>query len=266
MWDYFVHTAIDYESNTATVTVDVDFLGLPSTEARAALIDNGKVLEAFPLSQKLTFTVQNPRLWTAEEPNLYQLVFKNGTEVISELVGIREITVENAVVKVNGKPIKCKGVNRHDSYPDTGYAASREQILQDLTLMKEHNVNAIRTSHYPNCPEMVQLCTRYGFYLIDEADIETHGVCSCQYQGDYSENYDLLAIDPQFELTALDRVQKMVERDKNAPSVIFWSMGNESGYGPNISKAAHWVKDFDPSRLTHYQASMVRETGKFTGM
>ena len=200
----------------------------------------------------LSIPVEHPLLWNAETPYLYTLVLRCGKEVIAQKVGLREIAIQNGVVYLNGQNIKFKGVNRHDSDPVTGYAISREQMMQDLTLMKQHNVNAIRTSHYPNSPLFTEYCDQLGFYVIGESDIEIHGVCTL-YGANYEGIYGMLAHDPSFEKTILDRVQRNVHRDKNHASVVIWSLGNEAGFGQNFQKAGRWVKEYDPTRLTHYE-------------
>lgn len=207
-----------------------------------------------------TFTVEIPnvRLWSAEEPNLYQLIIETEDEIIGEEVGFREINVENGVIKINGQPVKFRGVNRHDSYPDTGYAASVAQMEKDLQLMKLHNINGIRTSHYPNAPVFYKLCDKYGFYVIDEADVEMHGNAPVNnhFHWDWSDysGIALSASNPLFEKAILNREQLLVTRDVNRPCVIMWSLGNESGLGSNFVKAAAWIKEFDTTRLVHYES------------
>ena len=164
-------------------------------------------------------------------------------------MGIREIAVRDGVVELNGTPITFRGVNRHDSDPVTGSTISREQALKDLQLMKEHNINAIRTSHYPNAPWFPQLCSELGFYVIGEADLETHGVCTV-----LNGRFSTIARDPMFHDAILDRVQRDVIRDKNNACIVMWSLGNESGYGQNMVDAAKWVKSYDPTRLVHYES------------
>ncbi|MCL1795892.1 MAG: DUF4981 domain-containing protein, partial [Clostridia bacterium] len=190
------------------------------------------------------------------------LLIESEGESIAKRVGIRTICVEGGVVLLNGKPIKFRGVNRHDSDPVTGFAISREQMMRDLRVMKEHNVNAIRTSHYPNAPWMPELCDRYGFYVVAESDVEAHGVVTLYADeeragnataGAFAEWYSRIAQDPMFAAAILDRVQRNVERDKNSPSVVVWSLGNESGFGQNFEAAGRWVKRRDPSRLAHYE-------------
>ena len=166
-------------------------------------------------------------------------------------MGLRKIEIRDGIVLLNGTPIKFRGVNRHDSDPVTGYTISREQALTDLALMKRHNINAIRTSHYPNAPWFLQLCSEYGFYVIAEADVECHGVAQA-YGAHSMEAYADLADDPRFRDAILDRVKRSVLRDKNNASALIWSLGNESGFGENFENAGRWVKEFDPSRPVHY--------------
>ena len=206
----------------------------------------------------LCIKVSTPLLWSAETPYLYRLTMTTGSEVIGEEVGLRTIANDKGVFKINGKAIKFRGVNRHDSYPDTGYAASLEQLEKDLQLMKMHNVNAIRTSHYPNAPVFYKLCDRYGFYVIDEADLEMHGSVSVNNTAhwdwsDYS-GIALAASNPLFYKGILDRQKICLTRDINRPCVVMWSMGNESGNGHNLTKAAQWIKSFDDTRLLHYES------------
>lgn len=209
----------------------------------------------------LRFDLADPVLWNAEAPRLYTLVLETPEETIKQQVGLREISIEHGVLKLNGVPIKFKGVNRHDSDPVTGFTISKEQAMIDLRLMKEHNINAIRTSHYPNAPWFVELCDQYGFYVIDEADLEIHG-CTTIYGGSDAETFGLLADDPMFEAAVLDRVQRCVIRDKNHACVVFWSLGNESGYGRNFELAGRWVKSYDPSRPVHYESSIYVKKGQ----
>ena len=219
------------------------------------LICEGYTEENMPLIIK----VDNPHLWSAETPYLYNLVIETDTEIIGEKVGFRNIFIENGVVKINGKVVKFRGVNRHDSYPDTGYYASVKQMEKDLVLMKKHNINAIRTSHYPNSPVFYQLCDEYGFYVIDEADLEMHGCVEVyndfkwSWEGGYN-GIALLASDERFKEAIIDRAKLMVARDGNRPCVVFWSLGNESGYGTNLRAAAEYIKTTDPTRLVHYES------------
>lgn len=215
--------------------------------------------------ETLIFQVSEPQLWDAENPNLYSLIIETKDEVIAQKVGIRKVEVKGNLLLLNGKKFKLKGVNRHDSDPYTGAVISREQLEKDLSLMKAHNVNAIRTSHYPNAPWAMQMYDRYGFYVMDEADLEAHG-CGALYGGIYEPNdmaevqTDLtigyLMQDKAYEKAVLDRIQHLVIRDKNCASVFSWSLGNESGYGPNLEKAAIWVKTYDDTRVISYENSI----------
>ncbi|MBQ5334227.1 MAG: glycoside hydrolase family 2 [Oscillospiraceae bacterium] len=202
--------------------------------------------------------INAPVLWSAEKPYLYELTISAGDEVIGEKVGFRKICIENGVVKINGRAVKFNGVNRHDSYPDTGYYASVEQMKNDIILMKKHNVNAVRTSHYPNSPLFYRLCDEYGLYVIDEADLESHGCVEVYNDFKWNRGYDgiaLLASDERFRKAITDRAEALVKRDINRPCVIFWSLGNESGYGTNMLAAGELVKALDDTRLLHYEST-----------
>lgn len=195
--------------------------------------------------------VQNPRLWSAEYPNLYQLVLtlKNAqgqtVECRSSKIGFREVSIEEGVFKINGQPVKLYGANRHDHHPATGKTVDRESMIKDAELMKKFNFNAVRTSHYPNNPEWYDICDEYGLYVIDEANIETHATGG------------FLSGEPEWALSFLDRGIRMVERDKNHPSIIMWSLGNESGTGANHATMAAWMHYYDPSRPVHNESAQI---------
>lgn len=199
------------------------------------------------------FEIPDAIPWNAEKPYLYSLEIECGGEKISERVGLRRVCAENGVLMLNGKPIKLRGVNRH-SFTVNGYVESEEDLKRDLKLLKECNVNAIRTSHYPPHPELPRLCDEMGFYLMVEADVETHGV-TVQWNEDDLRHFDDIAEDPVFEGQIIGRVMKMYERDKNRTSVIIWSLGNESGYGRNFAAAASALKRADSHRLIHYEGT-----------
>ncbi|MBD3917599.1 DUF4981 domain-containing protein [Paenibacillus sp. PR3] len=203
------------------------------------------------------FSIDHPSLWNAEHPYLYKVTLQTEEELIGEKVGLREINVNNGVIRLNGAAVKFKGVNRHDCDPVTGAVINREQMLVDLHLMKQHNINSIRTSHYPNSPIFLQLCDELGFYVIDEADLESHGSVEAAHtqenNGDYS-GIALLVVRDDYEKAILDRIDLMITRDINRPSVLLWSLGNEAGYSKNMEKAAKYVKQYDPTRLVHYQS------------
>lgn len=198
-------------------------------------------------------TLPAVRLWSDEDPYLYDMTIACGRERIFEQVGVRTAAVRNGLFLVNGKPVKLKGVNRHDFNPHTGATVSVRDMERDLQLMKMLNVNAIRTSHYPNAPEFYRLCDRYGLYVLEEADVETHGVIQAHDEGlPYTEMYDRLASDERLRTATIRRAAEMVERDKNRPSVVIWSLGNESGYGDNFELASREVRRRD-SRPVHYE-------------
>ena len=251
--DYFVKESFAPDFSACDLAVELDAQG--DAEVFASLYDPaGSLLAtAGPEKERFHFRIDTPVLWNAEKPALYTLVLGTRDEYIAQQVGLRQIEVKDGVVLLNGTAIKFRGVNRHDSDPVTGYTISREQALRDLALMKLHNVNAIRTSHYPNAPWFLQLCAQYGFYVIAEADIESHGSAEKYGGKDREEAYADLADDPQFSLAILDRVQRCVIRDKNSCAAVIWSLGNESGWGENFEAAGRWVKKYDPSRLVHYE-------------
>ena len=255
--DYFVKESFNDGFTQATVTVELELSGACSVTGTLYAPGGEKVGEAASTGEPLVFQLENPMLWNAEQPNQYDLVLSTGDEVIPQKVGLRKIWVDDGVVYLNGVAIKFRGVNRHDSDPVTGFTISREQALKDLCLMKRHNVNAIRTSHYPNAPWFVQLCSEYGFYVIGEADMESHGMATKMGPGHDRNHYPDAADDPQFMEAIVDRSQRNVMRDKNAASVVVWSLGNESGYGENFEAAGRWVKAYDPSRLLHYENSYM---------
>lgn len=189
------------------------------------------------------------KLWSAESPYLYELIFYYGEEVILFQVGFRKLEIKDSIMLINGMPVKLKGVNRHDSHPQLGYTIPMKHMLNDLYMMKCHNINAIRTSHYPNDPRFLSLCDQLGFYLIEEADLECHGL------GVVKEEKDWLANSILYQEAFLDRMKRMVERDKNHACIIMWSLGNESGFGENLIRMAEWAKNRDDSRFLHYEGA-----------
>lgn len=205
---------------------------------------------------KVNFNVKNPLKWTAETPNLYTLYTtlmdgKQVAEVVPQRVGFRKVEIKNAQVLVNGQPVLFKGANRHELDPVTGYVVSMDRMLEDIRVMKELNINAVRTCHYPNDPRWYELCDIYGIYMVAEANIESHGMG----YGDKT-----LAKEPTYEKAHLERNESNIKIYKNHPSIIFWSVGNEAGYGPNFEKAYDLVKAYDPSRPCQYE--QVGQNGK----
>ena len=250
--DYFVKESFAPDFSHAQVTVELMPEGKLDLTASLYAPDGTLVAACEHPKDSAVLEVPAPVLWNAEHPAQYTLVLETPDECIVQMVGLRKIEVIDGVVYLNGVNIKFRGVNRHDSDPVTGYTISREQALLDLALMKRHNVNAIRTSHYPNAPWFLQMCSEYGFYVIGEADMESHGMA--MRTGNHSnENYADAADDPQFGEAILDRMQRSVIRDKNNAAVVIWSLGNESGWGENFEAAGRWAKEYDPSRLLHYE-------------
>ena len=211
--------------------------------------------EASDTDAWLEFSVPHPSLWNAESPVLYTLLLQTREEVIRQMVGIRQVEVREGVMRLNGRPVKLLGTNRHDSDPVTGYTVDRAHVMRDLTMMKRANINAIRTSHYPNAPWFPQLADRYGFYLIAEADYETHGTMGTVGEEPIYRKFGKISQDPAFHDAILDREIRNVVRDKNHASVLIWSLGNESGYGRNLVDAAAWIRKTDPTRLIHYEGA-----------
>jgi len=280
--DFTVRTDLDVSNRDATLQIKPELatknLSLSNWTVRAQLFDanknpvftselshdaaeildpdfNAKILDARmpqrggPKFAWLEGHVANPAKWTAETPNLYTLVLtlndENGNVVEADCcqIGFRKIEIRNGRFLINGQPIRLRGVNRHEIDPDTGRALSEERMIQDITLMKQADINAVRTCHYPDDPRWYELCDRYGIYVLDEANICTHGTRGS------------LANDPRWTGAFLDRAQRLAERDKNHPSVIIWSMANESGYGPNFAAISGWLHEFDPTRPVHYEGA-----------
>ena len=256
--DYVVKTILNKEKTAADLEITVS--GIDVTAELSDPAGNTIASIAVCDGAKGSIHVENPELWSAEVPVLYSLKITAGEELIGEKVGFRDIAIENGVVKINGVPVKFRGVNRHDSYPDTGFYCTVEQMKMDIVLMKKHNVNAVRTSHYPNSPLFYQLCDRYGLYVIDEGDMETHGCVEVynDFRWSWADGYSgiaLLASDERFRKAILDRSESLVKRDINRPCVVFWSLGNESGYGTNMEAAGKLVKELDDTRILHYEST-----------
>ena len=253
--DYFVKTYLSDDFRKATVSVELDTVGSPAVEATLRSPE-GEVLGTSSVqgTGKMEFSLEEPILWSAETPVLYELELRSGREVILTKVGIRKVEVDENIFKVNGKAIKLKGVNRHDSHGEFGPSVPMDSIVEDLKLMKQFNINTIRTSHYPNNPRFLELVDEYGFYVVLENDMESHGM-GCV------EDLHKLGILQEWENTFMDRIRRTVERDKNHPSVIIWSMGNESGYETNHIKIAKWTKERDDTRLTHFESASFVYSG-----
>ena len=247
--DIFVHCDLDDSFTDADFTVDIDVTGKATVEwtldcpcgetifsGKCDVDESGKIVVP---------TIKNAKLWSDEEPNLYNLTLHCGNEYITLPIGARRVEIKDGCVVINGKKVKAKGVNRHDSHHLLGHATPVEHMVRDIMIMKAHNVNMVRTSHYPNDPRFTALCDKYGIYVCDETDLETHG----------ARPWYALSRSPEWEGEYVDRVQRMVERDKNHPCVIFWSLGNESGWGQNHVAMHTWIKSRDTSRIVHYEGA-----------
>jgi beta-galactosidase len=270
--DYFVHTDLDENYEDAVLKVDLDLQNFNSNTAsgfsvKMSLLDesketvvsstqNVKVKGTDKKNVVLEENINNPLKWTAETPNLYSLVIelldKNSktTEVVSCKIGFRKVEIKNGQLLVNGVAVLFKGANRHEHDEFTGHVISKESMIKDIELMKRFNLNAVRTSHYPDDPRWYELCDKYGLYLIDEANIESHGM---GYNPDKT-----LGNNPDWKEAHLDRIERMVERDKNHPSIIMWSMGNEAGDGVNFEAGSEWVHQRDKSRPVHYERAELK--------
>ncbi len=201
------------------------------------------------------FTVKNPLLWSSEEPNLYKIIIRKGNEYIPVNTGFKDITFKGNTAYINSQPVKLYGVNRHDNNPKTGYCVTSEEMKRDIFLIKNANCNTVRTSHYPNSPVFTQLCDKYGIMLVDEADIETHGM-GFEYKDTWDwMRWSKLSTDDEWEESYIDRAKRLYERDKNSPSVIMWSLGNESGCGKNHRAMRKYIKSRDKKAIVHYENS-----------
>lgn len=250
--DVFNGIELNDDYTMGTVNVQLESIGQLEVIVELHSPDGNRLAQVqgiVPSKGTFTLQVERPSLWNAEQPHLYEIIVKSGSEVLVFKVGFRRVEVVNGVFQINGVPIKLKGVNRHDSHPELGQTIPLQHMVDDLLLMKKHHVNTIRTSHYPNDPRFLDLCDEYGFYVVDEADLECHG--------DYVKDDDSQGLCrlPEWKPAFLDRQIRMVERDKNHPCVVIWSLGNESNYGPNHVAMAEWTKARDQSRLVHYEGA-----------
>ncbi len=265
--DFSLRTDLDAEYRDAIFSLKVHVRnygkGLPRVGGVEAVLLDGeqRPLERFPVHfevmvaggqervYEVSVPVANPKKWSAEFPNLYTLLLtlkdEHGRvlEVERANVGFRKVEIKEGKILVNGAAVYFRGVNRHEHMPDRGHAITVESMVEDILLMKQFNINAVRTCHYPDAPIWYDLCDVYGLYLIDEANIETHGL------------WDKFSRDADWEISFLERGSRMVERDKNHASVIIWSMGNESGHGPNHARLADWIHQHDPTRPLHYESA-----------
>ncbi len=268
IWDYDLTTTFNEDLSKADLNINLDFKNSGGKGSQTCEVyltkfglvpDKNSIIATIPIKQvstktglsiSKTVTVEKPELWSAEIPNLYQVIFElkntegKTTEVITTQYGFRKIEIKDQQLWVNNKSILLKGVNRHEHDPFTGRTVTLESMIKDVELFKQFNINTVRTSHYVNHPDFIKLCNIYGIYVVDEANVESHGM-------GYGE--ESLAKDPRWEKAHVDRVVRMVERDKNNPSVIFWSHGNEAGGGINFTACTEAVKKIDASRPVHYE-------------
>ena len=246
--DIRVTPDLDAEYKDGTLTVDVQLKGSAIATLKLEDAQGKEVASATTRGETVTLNISNPHKWTAETPYLYTLYAQIGElapkEVIPVKVGFRKIELKDAQVLVNGQPVLFKGANRHEMDPDGGYVVSRQRMLQDVQIMKDLNINAVRTCHYPDDPYWYALCDEYGLYVVAEANIESHGM-------GYGD--ETLAKRDDYRLAHLERNQRNVQRNFNHPAIIFWSLGNEAGYGPNFDAAYDWIKAEDPSRAVQYE-------------
>ena len=269
--DFTIATDLDDAYRDALLKADCKLTAATGCTVQVELTDADGRPMFEPVSQKVSTTggaevvsftvaVKNPKKWTAERPHLYQLLLTLNNEhgkpleVIPCNVGFRKAEIKNGQFLINGRRILIKGVNRHEHNPDTGHVVTRETMLRDIRLMKENNINAVRTSHYANDPLWYALCDKYGIYVMDEANVESHG---------YGNNdRNILAKSPIWKQAILDRVIRMAERDKNHPSVVIWSLGNEAGDGPNFFACHQWLHQNRPQRPVHYEGSSSHGDGR----
>lgn len=259
--DAFIQQRLADDWSSAVARIELATTGQMEVRAELRNADGATVAAGSSPNGKepIELTVHKPQPWNAERPYLYELLLTGGEETIRFSVGFRRVEVKDGTFRINGQPVKLKGVNRHDSHPTLGQTIPINHMIRDLKLMKQHNINTIRTSHYPNDPRFLERCDRYGFYVIDEADLECHGVVSADNWA--PEAFHRLSADTAWRDAFVDRAVRMVERDKNSTSVIIWSMGNESGYDENHIAMAKWTRERDPSRPVHYEGAAPRYKG-----
>ncbi|MDG9717790.1 glycoside hydrolase family 2 TIM barrel-domain containing protein [Streptomyces sp. DH24] len=246
--DFFVHASYDHVTGAGTLHVDSDVPGRVTVPGLGVDVATG---------ESVTVPVEP---WSAETPRLYDGVLATPGERVRLRIGFRTVALEDGLIKVNGRAVLFKGVNRHEWHPERGRALDVETMRQDVLLMKRHNVNAVRTSHYPPHPAFLDLCDEYGLWVIDECDLETHGFTEQAWR-------DNPVDDDRWTAALLDRAARMVERDKNHPSVVMWSLGNEAGTGRGLTAMAEWIRGRDSSRLLHYEGDITcRDTDVYARM
>ena len=245
--DYSVKAVPDGKFKNAKIDVATELSAPAKVEYTLKDMAGNTVAEG-EAEGDFTIGLKNVNLWSSEDPYLYRLILKCGNEYIKQNVGVRKVEIKKGIMLINGKPVKLMGVNRHDSHPELGYTTPPEHMFRDLCIMKAHNMNTVRCSHYPSDPRFYDMCDEVGMYVVDETDIETHGF-------DAVGNRSLLSDDPAWEGMYMMRCVKMYQRDKNHASVIMWSLGNESGFGCNHRAMSKYLRDNDGTRLIHYEGA-----------
>lgn len=252
--DIYIKTSLSDGFEEGKIKLETLFKG--KTDFTYMLVSpDGEAVAEGEYSKDSEITVENPYLWSSEEPYLYELYTVCGDEVILFKVGFKKIEIKDSVVYFNGKKVKILGVNRHDSHPVLGHTTPIEHVIEDLKILKRHNVNAIRTSHYPNDPRFLQLCDEYGFFVVDEADIECHGMANDAHK----TGWDFLSDSDDWTDVYVDRAKRLFERDKNHACVFMWSLGNESGVGKNHAEMQKYIKSRDKDALVHYERATATQ-------
>lgn len=285
--EFFIRTELDKDYRDAVLKVRVNVrnytdAGIPNHKVLLRLYDavgelvlekeagkgTGEINTGFEATINVVETVSNPIKWSSETPHLYTLVFSlvdstgNTIEIESTRIGFRQVEIKNGKILINGAEVYFRGANRHEHDDVTGKTISEESMVRDIKLMKQFNFNAVRTSHYPDCPRWYELCDEYGIYLMDETDLECHGLAAYFHRKENEDGWVSpidFSNDPQWLNAYMQRCIRMVERDKNHPSVIMWSLGNESGYGYNHDAMAGWIHGYDHTRPVHYEGTICME-------
>ncbi len=262
--DYYIKTELNKKYTKCTLEVQLKIFGDRQVDYKLVSPHGEEIAKGESKEGKIKIKFDDPILWNDELPLLYSLYLDISDETILAKVGIKDLKIKHSILYLNGQKIKIRGVNRHDSHPFLGHATPPEHILEDLYIFKRHNVNAIRTSHYPNDPRLLEMCDELGFLVVDEADIETHGTGSrvCRTAKERKEKYNDYHIfwseisqNPEWKEAYVDRSKRMFERDKNRASVIFWSLGNESGCGDNHRAMRNYIKSRNPEAIVHYEGA-----------
>lgn len=246
--DFYVKQNVSDDLKSANIELDISMVG-KSKVSYTLVSPNGEIIAEGNYKKDTVIHIDNPVLWNDENPLLYKLILVCGDEVIYQQIALKQVKIIGKVFYINGKKVKIRGVNRHDSHPILGHTAPYDHFERDLKIFKQNNINCVRTSHYPNDPRFYELCDIYGFYVVDETDLETHGCCVYGY-----ESWVRLSNNPMWEKEYVNRAKKLFERDKNRGCVIMWSLGNESGSGCNQVKMAEYIKSRCPDALIHYES------------